>query len=195
MTRRGNERTPDLSELLQAAMSQAVDGIFVAMPGKVESYDSEKQTANIQPLVSRPVLLDDGSKTIDELPVIPNVPIAFSRGGGYFLTFPLAKGDNVLLVCCDRSIDKYKSSDGKTQIDPVDIRTNDISDAVAIPGFYTNSNSIKDDVSSGAIFGKEGGIKIHLKDDDTLEASNSNGNFTLKPDGQFDVNGNFTVDP
>jgi len=159
----GNERTPSLAELLQAAVSQAVGDMFVAMPAKIVTYTAATQMADVQPLLSRPVVFDDGTESLDKLPIIPGVPVAFPRGGGYFMSFPLAPGDLVLLVFCDRSIDKYKSSPGTTPVNPVDLRTNDISDAVAIPGFYPVLKALKGDVTQGAIFGAENDAQLRAK--------------------------------
>lgn len=157
-------RQPELAEVLSAAMSGAVDGLFVALPGKVESYDSVMQKANVKPLLQRRVFARDGSEGVESLPVIPDVPIAFPRGGGFFLSFPLQKGDLVLLVCCDRSIDSFVYSTGQVDVDPVDVRSHDLSDAVAIPCFYPFTRPIKCDVTQGAVFGSETGAQVRAKD-------------------------------
>lgn len=164
MTRLGTSRTPSLSELLQAAVSQAIGDMFVALPGKIVTYDPITQTADVQPLLKRPVVFDDGTIEPDDLPIVPSVPIAFPRGGGFFLSFPMAKGDLVLLVFCDRSIDKYKTSGGTAPTDPIDVRTNDISDAVAYPGFYPMLRALKDGAANSSVmaFGKETGMQIHI---------------------------------
>jgi len=36
---------------------------------------------------------------------------------------------------------------------------------------------------------------VHCKSDGEIESANSKGKWTLKANGQFDANGNFTVDP
>jgi hypothetical protein len=43
-------RTPDLIEVLRQIMSQMADQLCVSLPGKVESYDSSTQTADVKPL-------------------------------------------------------------------------------------------------------------------------------------------------
>ena len=195
--RLGNSRTPTLSELLQAAASQATGEMFIAGPGMVVSYNPATQTADVQPMISRPVVFDDGTEDLDLLPIIPSVPVAFPRGGGFFVTFPIKKGDLVLLVYCDRSIDKYKSSGGTVPTDPVDLRMNDISDAVAYPGFYPVPRALKDGVLNKAdmAMGYENGVQAHFKKDGTMEVVNKLGNFSLLPTGIFDANGNFQVLP
>jgi hypothetical protein len=82
------------------------------------------------------------------------------RGGGYFLSLPLAPGDTVELIFNERSIDKFVNSSAGTPVDPVDLRKHDLSDAIAIPVSFVLSKSLKDEISSGAVFGKELGCQL-----------------------------------
>lgn len=153
-------RNPDLIEVIRTAMDVLKNEMFVALPGKVEKYNATLQKADVKPLIKRPFVNDDGTEGLDELAVLPDVPVVFPRGGGYFLSLPLQAGDNVLLVFNDVSIDLFTASSGAVDIDPVDLRAHDISDAVAIPGFFSFPRSIKDVIASGAAFGKEKGVMI-----------------------------------
>jgi hypothetical protein len=166
-----SSRTPDLSEVIQTAMSLALGEMFVALPGAVQVYDPVTQTADVLPMVTPHVVFEDGNEDVDMLPVIPSVPVAFPRGGGAYITFPIVPGDLVLLVFCDRSIDKYKTGGGTVPIPPIDLRQHDISDAVAIPGFYPLPKVIKDAAPSAAdaVFGVENGVHINLKKGGTAE--------------------------
>lgn len=160
----GNTRSPELSEVLSAAMNGHTDGLHFALPGKIEKYDSLLQKADVKPLLKRIIIGRDGSQYSEELPVIPEVPVCFPRGGGFLMTFPLAKGDLVLLVVCDRSIDSFVYSTGTIDTDPQDVRAHDLSDAVAIPCFYPFTRPIKCDVTQGAVFGSETGAQVRAKD-------------------------------
>jgi hypothetical protein len=153
-------RSPDLTEVMRVVMDEAQDEMFVSLPGVVVKYNPAQQKADVKPLLQKNFLNDDGTEGLDDLPVLPEVPIQFPRGGGYYLSFPLVPGDNVLLVFVDKSIDAYMAGDGKKPVDPVDLRNHDISDAVAFPCMFPFSRAIKDDVASGAVFGKEKGAQI-----------------------------------
>lgn len=157
------QRTPALAEVIRAAVSSSISGLSVALPGKVEKYDSTLQKADVKPLLKRTVVGRDGSETVEELPVVPEVPIVFPRGGGYFLSLPIEKGDLVLLVVCDRSIDDFAYSTGTTDTDPIDLRSHDLSDAVAFPGFYPFTQPIKSLLTGGAAFGQETGAQVRPK--------------------------------
>lgn len=161
--RLGASRTPSDVELLQAAIEQRLADLHVALPGIVTKYDPLKQVADVKPLLSRAVVFDDGDEIQEAYPVIPSVPVMFRRGGGYFESMPLAKNDHVLLVFNERSIDNFFYSSGQTEIDPVDLRKHDLSDAVAIPGFYPANKSLREDLSTGAVWGKEHGPQVRGK--------------------------------
>jgi hypothetical protein len=161
--RYGQNRTPSQEEAFSAAVNAIMSGFFVALPGKVEKYNPITQQAEVKPLLQRAYVDNDGNEDVDKLPAMQNVPVLFPRAGGFFLTMPVKKGDNVLLIFCDRSIDGYMASTGAVDLDPIDLREHDISDAVAIPGFFPTPKAIKDDVSTDAVFGKEKGNQVRVK--------------------------------
>jgi len=183
----GASRTPSLAELLQAAVQRGIEDIFVGLPGKVEKYDAATQTVDVLPMLRRPVVFDDGSESSDELPIIPTVPVLWPRGSGFFVSLPLEKGDLVWLVFGDRSLDLYKSSAGTKPIDPKDLRSNDLSDAVAIPGCYPLPKALRDGVANKAMLalGRDGGAQIHVTKDDQIEAENDSGAIVLSPLGEI----------
>ncbi len=165
MTTEGAPRTPSLSELLAVHADTTRRSVNVALPGRVEKYDSAEQKADVKPLVNNLTADRDGNEIVEELPVIPGVPIAFPRAGGFFLTLPVKAGDLVTLIVCDRSVDNYKSGRGVVT-DPDDFRAHDWSDAIAIPGFYPFGRSVGDSgVSSNLVLGRENGAQIHVKPD------------------------------
>lgn len=168
----GNRRSPELAEVIKSALNDHTDGLHFAIPGKIESYDPIMQKANVKPLLKRKVIGRDATEFVEELPVVPEVPVAFPRGGGFFLSFPLEKGDLVLLIVVDRSIDAYTYSTGAVDTDPEDVRAHDLSDAVALPCFYPFTRALKCEVTSGAVFGSETGAQVRAKKDAVEVTSN-----------------------
>jgi len=174
MVRRlGQSRTPSLEELLEAVASQEVAEAFVCLPGKIEKYNSADQVADVRPLIMRDVITIEGEVETVELEVMPKVPVQFPRGGGFFITFPLKPGDLVTLKFCDRSIDKYMSGAGTVPINPIDLRSHDIADAICEPGWNPHSKKLRDVINSDAVFGKEKGVQIHIKDAGTVEITSA----------------------
>ena len=67
--------------------------------------------------------------------MIYNVPVLFPRSRKAAVTFPLEKGDTVLLVFAERSLDEWIEKGGN-KVSPEDPRRHDMSDAIAIPGCF-----------------------------------------------------------
>ncbi len=124
--------TPTLNLILQTALESAASGIRVAMPGRVVSYDATKQRAAVQPMIEDGFEAEGGERKTTILPTIPDVPVAFLGAGGYSETFPISKGDTVLLVFCSSSIARWKVKGGV--LDPGDDRHHELSDAIAYAG-------------------------------------------------------------
>jgi hypothetical protein len=98
------------------------------LPGQIDSYDPSSGKATVQPLLREKYA--DGD--VVEPPPIPNVPVVFPRTAAASITLPIARGDGVLLLFCQRSMDTWLSSGGVAN--PDDIRMHSLSDAIAIPG-------------------------------------------------------------
>lgn len=170
----GEQRSPSLPNIIEMAIDKKLLDVHTCIPGKVEKYDATQQKADIKPLVKAPLFLDDDGDVeveVESLPVIPDVPIGWPRGGGFFMSLPIEKGDFVLLVFAERSIDNYLAGSG-SEVDPVVDNRFDLSDAVAIPGFAPFKRAIQGatDIGGNAIFGKESeGIQIQLTSSNTVE--------------------------
>ncbi len=157
------QRTPELEDVIRLALENFQSSFHVALPGRIESYDESTQTATVKPLLKNSFVDADGVDVVEDLPVINSVPVQFMRGGGFFLSFPIVKGDHVLLVFNERSTDKFQTGTGD-DTDPVDTRMHNLSDAVAIPGFYPDSKALGDAHPSNTVLGKDGGTQIHVAD-------------------------------
>jgi hypothetical protein len=151
--------TPSLTELFQAAIDARLTDLSVAIPGKVLAYDAAHQTVDVAPQVQRVIFTDDGEKTLEALPPVPAVPLAFPRGGGFHITFPMQVGDFVLIVFCDRSIDSWVASGDLA--DPGDLRAHHPSNAVAYPGVYPSTRALAATHAANLVLGKPG-VEIHV---------------------------------
>lgn len=131
---------PNLAELLSGHVSRSLAELHTAMPGRVERYDSTTQTADVKPLVKRKVADEAGTESLESLPVVPSVPVVFPGAGDYGITFPIARGDTVLLVVASASLDRWLARGG--EVDPADERAHALSDAVAIPGLRARPDAL-----------------------------------------------------
>lgn len=119
-------------DLIQNAINQALSNLHTCLPGRIESYNHQEQSASVKPLINRRLRTSDGGFEVEELAVIPNVPVQWPRSGGASLTFPVNRGDTCLLVFAERSLDKWTDEGGI--VTPEDGRKHALKDAIAIMG-------------------------------------------------------------
>ena len=149
-----------LSQTFSVLQTQLRRSLWTALPGRVQSFDGSKQSADIEPLIHDTWEAEDGTNQTGPLPVIPSVPVCFPGSGAFRVTFPVAKGDTGLLIFCSRSIDRWLSEGGS--VDPQDDRTHDLSDAIFIPGLRDFGHPIDPFKSDRMTLGKVGGTQIHI---------------------------------
>ena len=149
----------------QAVLFQLYD-VHTALPGQIISYDHTTQKATIQPCLKKSYL--DG--TMQEMPILNNVPVIFPRAGGASLTFPVVSGDTCLLLFIERSTDLWKSVGGV--VAPNDPRKFDLSDAVAIMGLMPfTENSLSDNNEDVLLTYKGSNIRIKASGDIQIETA------------------------
>lgn len=134
-------REPSLQELLNNSFNYNMNNVYTAIPAIVVTVRNnlEDMTLDVQPTLN--IKNKDGS--IEERPVILNVPFQFPSSSTAAFTFPINVGDSVLLIFSMRGLDTWKRGTGR-QVTPTDFRKFDKKDCFAIPGIHTISNSIND---------------------------------------------------
>jgi hypothetical protein len=164
MTVQGHSRTPTLSEVIRAAIEVRAQGLHVALPGKIETYNALTQKANVKPLIMRRIATIEGKELVESLPVINDVPIIFPRSNLFFISFPLAPDDHVLLVFNDANIDNFVVGVPGEEADPQDFRSHDLSDAVAYPGFWPLARALTTAHAANLALGHDSpsGAQIHI---------------------------------
>jgi hypothetical protein len=171
-------RDPSLSEIITDAFEYMASSLRVSMPCRVVAVDQVKHTVDCKPTVLQRIPNGDGVEETIELPVIPDVPIAFPRFGDWFIRAPLAVGDIVLCLFSDTSMDTFRAQATAvtTPVDPMDTRRHHISDAIALP-----MNVYGDDRTVGVVPGhlvigkKDGTVSFHLKADEVCLGSENPG--------------------
>lgn len=134
------ERFEDPEEAMRLAMDSTLADTWTALPAKVVSFDASKQTVSALPSAKIRRGLPNGKRDYLALPLIPDVPVHFPSGGGYTLTFPIAPGDECLLVFASRSIDAWYAAGGQQEIR--DARMHDLSDAFALVGIRSQPRKL-----------------------------------------------------
>lgn len=124
------ELTDDPEEAQRVAMQGNQARIWTALPAIVESYDPVRQTISAQPAIQGIVTDENGRDTATNMPLCVDVPVIFTRGGGFAITHPISSGDECLLVFGARCIDSWWQSGGVQP--PIESRMHDLSDAFAV---------------------------------------------------------------
>jgi hypothetical protein len=161
-----SEYTPQLTQVLKDAMERRLTEVHTAMPGIVESFDPLTMTCTVQPAIKRKY---QDAVLATSLPLINKVPVCFPRGGGAYISVPLAQGDTGLIVFSERSIDLWQSLGGT--IDPLDARKHHLSDAIFIPGLAPLTSPILNGSAEDLVISLERlfpNCSIRLKPDGTI---------------------------
>lgn len=110
------------------------------MPAIIKSYDPVKNTVTAQIAVRDFWRQLDLSYEWVEIQPCLDVPVVFPRGGGLCLTFPIAAGDECLLVFANRCIDAWWQSGSMSN--EGEFRANELSDGFCIPGPWSVPNVV-----------------------------------------------------
>lgn len=134
------ERVDDELASLREVLRGWQVGIWTALPGVVESIDDDAQTCVVQPSIKIPVRANDGTVVTAALPPVVDCPVQFPSGGNCTLTFPVAPGDECLLVFASRSVDAWWQSGGIQE--QAALRMHDLSDGFALLGFRSRPRAL-----------------------------------------------------
>jgi len=126
------ERIGDEEETLRAALDGHQAGLWTAMPAMVTRVNLTTMTIEAQPTIKGTQQRPDGTELPAVMPLCVDVPIVYPSGGGFTLTFPIAEGDECLLVFASRCIDAWWQLGGVQP--PLELRMHDLSDGFALVG-------------------------------------------------------------
>ncbi len=137
----------DLAEFISRRMRDISARINCHQIGTIVSFNATNQTAVVQIQMLKTLQgvnpIGETGNSSDEVvsyPQLVDVPIIVLGGGGAYLTFPIAAGDDCILLFCDRDIDNWFQAGLLTT--PNSNRVHDINDAVALVGLSNLQNSI-----------------------------------------------------
>ena len=136
---------PELKTTLDSLKADILSGLNVVKVGKINSFDGTKKTAEIQILFKR--MLPDES--VVSFPVLVDCPVYTPQGGGGALEFPIAAGDNCLVLFSDRNIDAWFRTGAEGL--PFDGRVHDLSDGFALVGVNSLTSALVNYKTSEAV--------------------------------------------
>ncbi len=138
---------PELSDLLALHKKDIFLGLNCHHIGTIKSFDPVKQIATATINYRRTYFKPDpsGGEYVPELvpyPVLLDCPVIFLGGGNGALTFPVAEGDECLVLINDRDIDNWFSGSSDSAV--ATPRLHSVADALILVGLRSLANVISD---------------------------------------------------
>lgn len=158
---------PSFVQVIKSAFQAFSGELRVGGPATVINYDEKKQLATVQPDFKRKY--PDG--TVQDAPLIYNVPVGHPRAGSAFVHVPVKAGHKVYVHYSDKSLEKWLTSGAPA--DPEDTRTHHLSDAVAYPGVYSFADPAKV-ANNEDIIVKNDNLEMRIKPNGKLQVLNQN---------------------
>lgn len=151
----GLSRTTTFAEIVSAAVTSQLADTYHALPGIVQAYYAATMEADIQIAVNDPRFdPDSDTLTTEPWPVYPKVRVAFPRGSGFTICWPLAVGDKVQVFFQDLDDSSFRSTG--QQGDPPRTRRHASDAAFALPWDLTDGGVVTDANTGGMVIGLDG---------------------------------------
>lgn len=150
---------PTLSDYMNLMKRDVSLSINCVQIGTIQKYNEVSNTASVKINFLRQ--LASGDKI--EYPVLEDCPVFILNGGGASITFPIAPGDQCLILFNDRNIDNWYL-DGSIK-EPRDNRVHSIADGMILVGISDSAHAIIAPSQSACLNG--GSKKIAIKNDAT----------------------------
>lgn len=121
-------------------VKELVDNWRVAFIARVTSFDAEKQTVDVTPVMTEPTYLPSGAVGNMEWPPIHRVPVTTIGYGSWQLTMPVEVGSDVLIVCTDLEFQEWYKRNQVTNKSRKEYHT--LNNAIAVAGIKSSLNPI-----------------------------------------------------
>lgn len=133
-------RFSDDTELHETIADAVQAKIHTALP-VTPSKDADGHTIELQPTIKSTQLMPDGSTQLVTLPVLSDVPVLHSGGGGIYTTHAHKTGDEGVVILTGRSHDEWFQEGGVQQ--QADARMHSLSDGFYLPGAHSTPRKLK----------------------------------------------------
>jgi len=128
-----NNEKPQLDNVIMSAIAETLANTHTNLLARVTKVNSKN--INCKPVISRVV---NGEKR--DLPEFANVPIINFLGGTSSIQMPISVGDYCILFVSERCFDTWYI--GKDFEKPLDARTHDYSDSIALVGIHNKTGEL-----------------------------------------------------
>lgn len=167
------------AELLDVTIDSVKNALYHVFPGTVQAFHAgsaglSAAAVDVVPSVNDVRFDTETFARISEpWPVIPNIPIAYPKGGGYVIQFPLAPGDRVTLIAYDMDPTLHRLN-GAAQTDPMDTSRHTGAYWVCLPNDITNPGapSCSAAAATSLVVGKDGSTQQIVFNGSTIALGN-----------------------
>lgn len=126
-------RDPEnLADVLDEWLLSRMEGIHTCIPGQIETYSESDRKARVKPMIK----MKTYRNTVLDIPPIDNVPVIFPSSSAFSLTWPLKRGDGVLILFSEIGMGNYLNSNGVV-VEAEDSVRFSMGNAIAIPGLFS----------------------------------------------------------
>ena len=119
------------SQFYENLIDESGRRIRCCIPAVVQSYNPSNNTIECQPTIRERIIKENNEIQYINLPLLINVPVVFPSSINCAVKFPINRGDEVLVLFSDLSIDNFWEKGGVQN--PIEQRRHDLSDGMAIP--------------------------------------------------------------
>lgn len=154
------ERYASQEEVLRVAFHGMQSRLWVALPGIVDRFDAAKMTVDVRPAVKGRQRSKLGEWSSLRMPQLLDCPVLWQGGGGVTLTFPIAPGDECLVVFSSRCIDSWWQKGGVQ--DPAEPRMHNLSDGFALVGVRSRPHTFAASTTEAVLRSDDGSTFVRL---------------------------------
>lgn len=149
--------TPELAEVIGAAIDSALLDLHTSLPASIVIYNPATQRATVQLDLTKILEKLDGSYTIEPYTLLQNIPVSILGSTGHVIAFALAPGDTGHMCFSEASIDQWLTKGVLTS--PGDIERHGLT-GYFHPDWRTIAKVLTDTLVTGAVFGAVGGVQL-----------------------------------
>jgi Phage protein Gp138 N-terminal domain len=162
---------PTQREIIDRVIADDRSAFHTSFPARVLAYDVEAQTVDVRPALLREVPSDDPGVPwgFEQLPDILSAQVMWPRAGGFVITFPIAVGDWVLVLCAEQATSLWRTR-AQAPSHPGLVDPHGLNGCVCLPGWYPDKERLANVSATDLVIGKtDGDSTIAIKPDGTIQ--------------------------
>jgi hypothetical protein len=153
----------EFSQEVKNTVTELMQGIHTAIPGKIVTYDPAKCEADINPYGK----LKKPNGEFLSYPRMNHVPVLFpqSCAQDFAIVYPVNPGDECLVIILEQTADVWRNAGASSDND---LRF-DLTNAVAIVGLYSKPQPLAQEAQGGdKLIIQKNGHRLHISPDEIL---------------------------